>query len=565
MKYVALILGIFFCISCTNQYYYSKEGIKVLDKQQEFVGSWTGTGKMYAAPNEEGTFWTATVNYKRAYDDILVQKKEIIEMEGSQPLASLSFLGWDLEAGNPVLLSVGNDGKGARKHSMTIIGDNKYQVTRTTMNDLGQTVFDQMTTNLIGDTYTVITNRSIDGGTPFINFEGTYTRNAEAGDVHLDTVSALVPLSDATKRIACMAGTYKQKGHFQGHPIDGDESIELILGGHAMFINFKFKEEAGDGYFGSSLTSWNSDKNRFTGFMVSNDGMTAAFEAWLSEDNSQLIYEPLNHEGEGLKDERWHADLNLDEDHCLLQVLVGKNKESSKGLYIKFTKVETFNPPNNLQVKRTYAMKSSGYKTGEMESIRKVDNTQSTLLVKDDVQSYVGITEDTYVTTKESFWLGAGGVGKYQGEFTDSETKEVTNINFKLQGNTVHFESKTHKDSKPYKQKFVKGKDFHWSTIYIDPTNRELEKGKEYARKILDVSFARTMNLKEKFLGMKEFKLGEHVFNCYVLWMDYGHVEGEIWVAKDELGWFLVYEDAVATEGPFELVLESYTRTNKKL
>ncbi|WP_282170433.1 hypothetical protein [Ruegeria atlantica] len=41
----------------------------------------------------------------------------------------------------------------------------------------------------------------------------------------------------------------------------------------------------------------------------------------------------------------------------------------------------------------------------------------------------------------------------------------------------------------------------------------------------------------------------------------YGHVNGTIWIAEDELGPFLVYEDAVATEGPFELILTEYART----
>lgn len=342
MKFIAFILGAFIILislsSCS-----ATKGMKTLEKLHGFTGNWEGTGKIYSAPNQEGKPWTSTVNYKGAYDDVLVQKKEIINTGAAQPIASLSFLGWDWENGNPVILSVGNDGKGGRKHAMSMIGDNKYQFTRTTKNDREQSVVDEVVTHFMGDTYTITSNRSIDGGTAFKSFEGNYTRIDRANNVDLFKVGALVPLSDDTKRIACMAGVYKQKGHFNEHPIDGDESIDLILGGHAMFINFKFKEEAGDGYFGSSLTSWNSDINRFSGFMISNDAMTATFEAWLSEDKSQLIYEPLDSKGRGLENERWSANLNLDENHCLLNVSspkVGANDDADKGLYIKFTKVK---------------------------------------------------------------------------------------------------------------------------------------------------------------------------------------------------------------------------------
>ncbi|MEQ6124028.1 hypothetical protein AAON49_07515 [Pseudotenacibaculum sp. MALMAid0570] len=220
-----------------------------------------------------------------------------------------------------------------------------------------------------------------------------------------------------------------------------------------------------------------------------------------------------------------------------------------------------FNPPTNIEIKRTYAMSADGYKTGKMEAVRKVDTSKSTLLIKDIASSLLSFNELNDTKVEEVFWLGSKGIQEYYGEFTNVKTGEITNNKFKLEGNILNFESKTPNSSKPYKQSFERGKDYHTATIYINPTNREMEPGKEYKRKMLDVSFARTMKLKEKFLRMDTFTLGKHTFDCHVIYIDYGHLHGEVWLAKDELGWFLIYEKATATEGSFELKLDSYEKT----
>lgn len=224
----------------------------------------------------------------------------------------------------------------------------------------------------------------------------------------------------------------------------------------------------------------------------------------------------------------------------------------------------SFNPPKNIQIKRTYAMKSSGVKIGKMESTRQVDTTKDELLIKDIANSLVGLNQAYDSKANETFWISKRGVEEYNGKFTDVKNGKTSTIDFKLEGDVCYFNSKTPSEVGVYRQEFIRGKDYHWCSIYVDPTNRELKKGKEYKRGLLDVSFARTMKLKEKFLRMDKFKLGKQVFDCYVLYMDYGHVKGEIWIAKDELGWFLVYEDAIASEGPFELILDGYTKTELK-
>ncbi|MEQ6124029.1 hypothetical protein AAON49_07520 [Pseudotenacibaculum sp. MALMAid0570] len=214
-------------------------------------------------------------------------------------------------------------------------------------------------------------------------------------------------------------------------------------------------------------------------------------------------------------------------------------------------------------------MRTAGADIGGIQSTRQVDQTQNTLLIKDEIYGVIGIADGVEVNNTETLWIGARGAEKYQGEFVQTNNDTITNISFQLRNdNFLDYYYQTSYDSSPYHLELFKGVDYHWSTIYIDPTNRELEQGVTYNdRKVLDVSFARTMNLTEKFLRMENYTVDGYTFECHVMEIDYGHVIGEIWVAKDELGWFLVYEDATATqdptapEGAFELVMDSYTRT----
>lgn len=536
------------------------EGRKALEEMHALSGSWIGTGTMYSEATQETLPWTSVVSYEGVYDDLFVQQREIIELGDLSPIATLGFFGWDWEAGNPIYLSVRNDSNGAKKEAMSRAGENRYKLTRRTVNSQGQDIVDEVLTELLGDTYTVTHSRSVDGARQATLFEGEYRRATEAHEVDLPSVAGQASIPEATKRISRMNGFYRMVGEFQGVSLDGDEAIAMTLGGHAMFINFQFKEEAGGGYHGASLTSWSAEKKRFTGFMLSNDGKADPFEARLTEDGSRLVYEPLDKNGDALPSERWFVDLNQDDDHCLERAVVDGSNGSRYGLSLEFTKALRFDPPLNLEVQRKYSMKSGGFEIGRMESVRRADTAGPSVRIKDVVSSLVGFEAAFDSKADEVFWFDADGVIEYTGKFTDVKSGEVSSVDFHVESGVAHYRSQSPAESRPFNQKFVKGKDYHWTTIYVDPTDRELEKGKSYKRRVLDVSFARTKKLKESFLRMEKFTLGEHEFDCHVLHMDYGHVSGEIWIARDELGWFLVYEDAVATEGPFELVLDGYSR-----
>lgn len=217
-----------------------------------------------------------------------------------------------------------------------------------------------------------------------------------------------------------------------------------------------------------------------------------------------------------------------------------------------------FDPPRDLVIERSYVMTSGGQKSGSITSVRKVDQDRRLPLIRDDVESAIQIGRDSLVRTDETVWIGPDGLQEYTGVFKD-DGKDDVNINAVLKDGVLNFDAQDKEGGAVHRQEFVPGTDYHWSTVYLDIRNRELVQGQRYKRKILDVSFARLMDVEEAYLGMKEFRLGDQVFDCHVLWFDYGHLNGTVWVAEDELGFFLVYEKATATEGDFELVLSNYT------
>jgi len=68
------------------------------------------------------------------------------------------------------------------------------------------------------------------------------------------------------------------------------------------------------------------------------------------------------------------------------------------------------------------------------------------------------------------------------------------------------------------------------------------------------------MKLKEKFLRIDTCTIGKYTFDCHVIYIDYGHLRGEVWLANNELGLLSIYKKATATEGSFELKLDGYEK-----
>ena len=56
---------------------------------------------------------------------------------------------------------------------------------------------------------------------------------------------------------------------------------------------------------------------------------------------------------------------------------------------------------------------------------------------------------------------------------------------------------------------------------------------------------------------------GGHRLKCHKIQFDYGDIKGIMWLAKDELSWFIVKEEAEGNGVPFQMFLDEYTKRQK--
>ena len=85
-----------------------------------------------------------------------------------------------------------------------------------------------------------------------------------------------------------------------------------------------------------------------------------------------------------------------------------------------------FNPPKNIQIKRTYAMSADGVTIRKLESVREDDTAKSfSLHIHQEVaQSLLSFNQLADTKAEEVLWLAANGLEAYQGKFTDVTSGE---------------------------------------------------------------------------------------------------------------------------------------------
>ena len=91
MKFILLASGLALFLGA-GAYWYFSQGLKTLTEFHQFTGSWTGSGKSYSGPNQTGEQWTSVAAYRGAYDDVMVDKREIIETGTGVPITTFSLL-----------------------------------------------------------------------------------------------------------------------------------------------------------------------------------------------------------------------------------------------------------------------------------------------------------------------------------------------------------------------------------------------------------------------------------------------------------------------------------------
>jgi|GEM_PF-6549580 len=67
---------------------------------------------------------------------------------------------------------------------------------------------------------------------------------------------------------------------------------------------------------------------------------------------------------------------------------------------------------------------------------------------------------------------------------------------------------------------------------------------------------------KMTLVGRETVRMGEISFDCQIITIDFGHIKGRLWIAKDKWGYFLIKEEAnLEGTGPFEITLVQYRRS----
>ena len=221
-----------------------------------------------------------------------------------------------------------------------------------------------------------------------------------------------------------------------------------------------------------------------------------------------------------------------------------------------------FNPPDNIEIERTWSMIAYGETVGMIRSVRKVDKSLGRILIKDELASMVGIAPGIQMNAVETSWLGPEGLEKYTSTFKETNKKDIIRVDGELNHKTKLFNMvlRMNETDPPYPVEFMKDNDYHWSTAYIALGRLNLVESKKYQKKILDIYHLESRDVEVEYLGMEKTEQGGHTFNCHILRFDYGSLKGTFWLAEDELGYFLVKEHAVATEGPFKLFLDEYEK-----
>lgn len=209
-------------------------------------------------------------------------------------------------------------------------------------------------------------------------------------------------------------------------------------------------------------------------------------------------------------------------------------------------------------VQLTYEMGSQGMTFGSSNMTRQIierdgkkflqEKTSSNLMLS--VQNTVGSEEVALLTLQ-------GELLEYNARHTQKE--EVFRVRARLDGNKLKFWA-GEGDGEMYHWKDVKKKDYDFTSVHIPFDRLKLKKGKTVIRHfiMLDDENLKIYKNKMKWKGTEKQKIGDREFECQVIDIDFGVIKATLWVAKDDLGYFLLKEEGEGSFGPFTMKCVDY-------
>ena len=223
----------------------------------------------------------------------------------------------------------------------------------------------------------------------------------------------------------------------------------------------------------------------------------------------------------------------------------------------------SFDPPDDIKIERTWTMIAYGESIGMLRGVSQVVRKGGKKLVENKIGGMVGIAEGVQLNSNETVYLGPGGVEIFEAFYQEVNRSDRIVVKAKLIDDIMTFDIIMKEGDPVYSEDFVKDIDYHWSTAYMDVGRQGFQKGHNFEKKILDIYALKSKVVRGSYLGTETLKQGGHQFECHKMTFDYGDVKGTFWMAKDDLGWFLVKEEAETGGVPFQMYLDEYIITKK--
>ena len=204
----------------------------------------------------------------------------------------------------------------------------------------------------------------------------------------------------------------------------------------------------------------------------------------------------------------------------------------------------------------------SGEVSGGVTSVRRAVEVDGKRLVEREMKGDIpaGKKQEKKLHVEEWLQMGEDGhVWAYDGKFAKEGSDWPTELRGRTEGDVLHTSIKSGQKYLPIQEFAPDAFDF---TIAEVPVERlGLEPGQETTLKMLDLYDVKVKENRMVYEGKEPVEAAGRTFECDVIRFDYKGMAGTMWLGKDELGHFIVKEEAVSSKnGPFTLAMTEYRK-----
>jgi len=213
----------------------------------------------------------------------------------------------------------------------------------------------------------------------------------------------------------------------------------------------------------------------------------------------------------------------------------------------------------------TYQMEAGGYPFSSIECVRKttikdgkkvsVENANGIAYIPNEDGTTSNSTSEETVSFNEQHILS------YKGKFTEND--QTTTMEAHVNDGKLYLMGRMSENDLALTQDFeLTGFDF--TTAYVTPNFFKDADKKKVTKNIFNFYGPEIRPNNLEFLGKETVEMVGQTFECEKVTFDYEIIKGTMWIAKDDVGYFLVKEEAESAEyGPFQMKLTSYNKAGE--